>query len=50
MPHVARREKLALLDVYHPSRAGGGDQEIRLAGQECGNLQYVGDFGGGGGL
>ena len=45
VPHVSRREELALLDVDDASRAGCRDDQIGLPREERGNLQDVGDFG-----
>ena len=46
VPHVVRREKLALLDVHGLAGPRRGHQQIRLARQERRNLQDVGDRGG----
>jgi hypothetical protein len=47
--HLGRR-KLSLFDVYDPPRVSSRRQEICLAAQKCGNLQYVGDLRNGGRL
>ena len=40
------RDELALLDVDDAAGAAGGQQEVRLAAEEGGNLQDIRDFGG----
>ena len=50
MLHITRRHELALLYVHGPPCFSGGDQEIGLPGQKCGNLQHCANFGGSRGL
>ena len=44
MTHVPRRNELALLDIHRASGLSSGDEQIRLAAEERGNLQDVSDF------
>ena len=44
MTHVPRRNELALLDVYGAPGLSSGDEQIRLAAEERGNLQHVDHF------
>ena len=39
---IVRRHELPLLDVYDAARPSGGRQQVRLAAEECGNLQNIG--------
>src|SRR5207237_179485 len=39
--HVPGGHELALLDVHGPTGLGGGEEQVRLAGQEGGNLEQV---------
>ena len=43
--HVPGRNELAFLDVDGAAAERGGDEQIGLAAQKCGNLQDVDDFG-----
>src|SRR6266576_291261 len=40
--HLLRRHPLAFLDVHRPARLARGDQQIRLATEERGDLENVG--------
>ena len=46
----AGRQELTLLDVDGAPGLGRRDEQVGLAAQEGGNLQHVGDLGGGRGL
>ena len=41
VPHVPRREELALLDVDHPAGLGGGDEQVGLPAEEGRDLEDV---------
>src|ERR1035437_6008905 len=44
--HVTRRDKLPLLDIDGTSGCSCGYEQVGLAAQECGNLQYIHCLGG----
>ena len=44
MPHIPRRNKLALLDVNRAPAQGRRHNQVSLAAEKCRNLQYVSDF------
>ena len=46
VPHVERREELALLDVDRAPGPRGGHDQVGLPGEERRNLQDVDDLGG----
>ena len=46
VPHVERRQELALLEVDDPAGLRGRDDEVGLPREERRNLQDVGDLGG----
>ena len=45
MGHVPGGEELAFLDVDGAAGSGGGDDQVCLAAEKGGDLQYVGHFG-----
>jgi len=50
MDHVLGSEELAFFDIDGAAGATGGNEEVCLAAEEGGDLEDVGDFGGGAGL
>ena len=46
MPHVPRRQELALLDVDGAPGQRRGDEQVGLAAKESRDLQHIDDFGG----
>jgi len=44
--HVPGRDELAFFDVDGAAGAAGGDEEVGLAAEKCGNLENVDGFGG----
>lgn len=39
--HVPRRQKLSFFDFDHPAGSRGGDKQVSLSAQECGDLQHI---------